>query len=136
MLFGNTYSDWRGKVVELTNEEISWFYSVVNKFKMLPEAESIEIMNRDHDELDGKHKEALGVFYTDDPKNSNADCFITIDNYFIHEQYESIFNGCHTIEEETLESVLAHEIAHKFQFRHCKRHTMLTEKIIAEYNNI
>lgn len=134
--FNNMYTDWNDEYTELTQKEIGWFNSIVEKFKMLPEANGIEITNRNHDELDGKHKEALGIFYTYDPMDSTINCLITIDNYFIHEQYEKIFNNCHTIESETIESVLSHEIAHRFKFRHCKKHTILTQKILNKYNEL
>ncbi len=136
MRFDNTYEDIYGNMVELTEKELNWFYSIVEKFMLLPEAKGLEITNRNHEELSGKSKEALGVFYTDCPNNVNADCFITIDNYFIHEQFECVFNGGFNLSFETLESVISHEIAHRFQFRHCKRHTALTAEILSKYNEM
>ena len=61
---------------------------------------------------------------------------ITIDNYFIHEKYESIFNGGFDIEPETLESVISHEIAHRYKFRHCKAHSRITREILEKYNSL
>lgn len=136
MRFDNRYEDIYGNMVELTSEELKWFHEVVSKFQMLDEAKGIEITNRNHDEFKDKSKEALGVFYTDNPKDSTIDCLITIDNYFIHEQYECVFNGGYDITFETLESVISHEIAHRFQFRHCKRHTRLTAEILNKYNEM
>lgn len=136
MKFNNKYEDIYGNMVDLTAEELKWFYGIVAKFQMLDEAKGIEIVNRNHEELGGKSKEALGEFYTDDPKDENADCFITIDNYFIHEQFEWVFNGKHNLTFDTLENVIAHEIAHRFQFRHCKRHARLTARILAKYNEM
>lgn len=136
MKFNNKYEDIYGNIVDLTAEELNWFYGIVSKFQMLDEAKGIEITNRNHEELSGKSKEALGVFYTDDQKDKNADCFITIDNYFIHEQFEWVFNGKYNLSFETLESVISHEIAHRIQFRHCKRHTRLTAEILEKYNEM
>ncbi len=136
MRFNNRYEDIYGNMVDLTEEELNWFYGIVAKFQMLEEAKGIEIVNRNHEELSGKSREALGQFYTDDPKDEKADCFITIDNYFIHEQFEWVFNGKYNLAFETLENVIAHEIAHRFQFRHCKRHKRLTAEILAKYNEM
>lgn len=134
--FNNMYEDIYGNAAYLTSEELDWFYGIVEKFKILDETKGIEILNRNHEELCGKSKEALGEFYTDDPKDANADCFITIDNYFIHEQFEWIFNGKHNLTFDTLENVISHEIAHRFQFRHCKRHAKLTAEILQKYNEM
>lgn len=136
MKFDNRYEDLYGNMVDLTAEELDWFYDIVAKFQTIEEARGIEITNRNHEELGGKNKEALGEFYTDNPKDENADCFITIDNYFIHEQFECVFHGKHNLTFDTLENVIAHEIAHRFQFRHCKRHTRLTAEILAKYNEM
>ena len=136
MKFNDEYEDIYGNTTQLNSEELDWFYGIVEIFKILDEAKGIEILNRNHEELDGKSKEALGVFYTNDPKGINSDCFITIDNYFIHEQFEWMFSGKHNLSFETLESVIAHEIAHRFQFRHCKRHTRLTSEILGKYNEM
>lgn len=136
MKFNDMYKDIYGNATQLTLDELNWFYGIVAKFQMFDEAKGIEIVNRNHEELDEKNKEALGEFYTDDPKDVNADCFITIDNYFIHEQFEWVFNGKYNLSFETLESVIAHEIAHRFQFRHCKRHTRLTSEILGKYNEM
>lgn len=136
MKFNNKYEDIHGNMVDLTAEELFWFYSIVENFKRMSETNGIEITNRNHEELSGKSKEALGVFYTNNPKDENADCFITIDNYFIHEQFDCVFNGGYNLSFETIESVISHEIAHKFQFRHCKRHTALTTEILKKYNEM
>lgn len=87
-MFDNIYFDFRDRVCELTEAEIEWFYSIVKKFQMLDEVKGINIFNRNHEELDGKERDALGLFYTDRPNDVNAECFITIDNYFIHECFE------------------------------------------------
>lgn len=136
MKFNNKYEDIYGNMVELTTEELSWFYSIVENFKRLPESEGIEITNRNHDEFKDKSKEALGVFYTDCPNDIHAKAMITIDNYFIHEQFECVFNGSYNLSFETLEGTISHEIAHRFQFRHCKRHQRITDEILTKYNEI
>ena len=83
MKFDNRYEDLYGNMVDLTAEELDWFYDIVAKFQTIEEARGIEITNRNHEELGGKNKEALGEFYTDNPKDENADCFITIYFFFI-----------------------------------------------------
>lgn len=134
--FNNKYEDIYGNMVELTADELSWFYSIVENFKKLPEADGIEITNRNHDEFNDKSKESLGVFYTNYPNDIHAKSLITIDNYFIHEQFDCVFNGGYNLSFETLESTISHEIAHRFQFRHCKRHARLTAEILEKYNEI
>lgn len=136
MKFENTYTDFHGNETELTSDELSWFYSVVEKFLKVPETAGLKITNRDHEKMSHRNREALGIFYTDDPENPKANCFITIDNYFIHEKYESVFNGGLDVELETLESVISHEIAHRYKFRHCKTHSRITNEILEKYNSL
>lgn len=136
MKFGNTYTDFYGNETELTVDELHWFFSVVSKFHKLPETDGLEITNRDHEKMSRRNRDALGLFYTSDSESPKADCFITIDNYFIHEKYESIFNGGFDIEPETLESVISHEIAHRYKFRHCKTHSRITKEILEKYNSL
>lgn len=133
MQFDNKYLDFENKESELTESELQWFYSIVNRFYNLPEASGIEIVNRNHEELSGKDKEAYGLFWTVEPNNIKAESFITIDNFFIHEMYDVVFNGAFNCAFETLESCIAHEIAHRFKFRHCKTHSKITSEILEKY---
>lgn len=137
MKFTNIYTDFYGTEISLTPDELTWFFNVVEKFHRLKEADGLEITNRNHEkDFHDKSKDALGIFYTDDPDNRNANCFITIDNYFIHECYDTVFNGFPNISGETLEHCIAHEIAHRFKFRHCKTHRRITEEIMDKYNSL
>lgn len=124
-----SYSDWNGNKVVLTEEEIKWFTKICKK---CTNAIGLNILIEcsDHDQLKGKSKEALGIFWTECVENPlKGNPKITIDNYFIHECYEEVFNNKINISFETLEHVIAHEFAHAYQWRHCKRHTKITEEI-------
>ena len=77
----------------LTEAEIKWFSGICND---CIEATGIKILIEcaDHEKLKGKSKEALGIFYTNNIENPlDGDCKITIDNFFIHECYEEVFNN-------------------------------------------
>lgn len=128
--FDNNYRDFRDRPATLTKEELCYFHDTVALIRVVLGV-SIPIYNRDHErDMDGKHKNALGIFYTDDPKDPAADCFITIDNFFIHECYEEKFKGAWNLSFESLEGAICHEIAHMTQFRHCKRHKALTGELL------
>lgn len=66
MKFDNKYIDFENNETELTEKELEWFYSVVTKFHQLPEATGIVIVNRNHEELSRKNREAYGIFWTTD----------------------------------------------------------------------
>lgn len=131
------YLDLYDNPANLTEAEIKWVCEIC---KDCTEATGIKILIECADhyrEHKGKSKEALGIFHTNNIESPlDGDCKITIDNYFIHECYEEVFNNGHNLNFENLEHVIAHEFAHAFQWRHCKRHTRLTEEIyqkIKEY---
>lgn len=134
-----SYLDLWDNPTELTETEISWFMKICDECKA---ATGINILIECADhyvEYMGKLKEALGILYTDNlesPLDGNSK--ITIDNYFIHECYEEIFNNGFNLNFGDLEHVIAHEFAHCYQWRHCKRHTRITEEIyqkIKEYQD-
>lgn len=136
MNLNTEYLDLWDKPASLTEAEIKWFSGICND---CIEATGIKILIEcaDHEKLKGKSKEALGIFYTNNIENPlDGDCKITIDIFFIHECYEEVFNNGLNLNFEDLEHVIAHEFAHAFQWRHCKRHTQLTEELyqkIKEY---
>lgn len=136
MKFNNKYTDFENNETELTEKELEWFYSVVTKFHQLPEATGIVIVNRNHEELSRKNREAYGIFWTTDPNNTKSESFITIDNFFIHEMYDVVFNGAFNVAFETLEGCIAHEIAHRYKFRHCKTHSNITNEILEKYYSL
>lgn len=77
-------------------------------------------------------QDALGLTWTQDPKNTmgdGVDTYITIDCYFIDECWRHEFQGDYLIAGENLQHVIAHEIAHLSVWRHGKKHTALTEQI-------
>ena len=127
MRFSDTYSDLYGNIVSLTREELDYFHSTAARIQSIL-GTNVPIYNRDHDELKGRRREALGLFYSEDPKDPAAECFITIDNYFIHECFEVEYHGAFRVEPQRLEDVICHELAHREKFRHGKGHTALTQK--------
>ena len=131
-----TYTDLWGMKMCLTDAEIEWFKGVCIQCRKATGI-SIPINGADHAVLKGRSKEALGIFWTDDIENPlNENARITIDNYFIHECYEEVHYGKHNLSFDTLEHVIAHEYAHAYQWRHCKRHTQITEQLYNRIMNI
>lgn len=129
-----TYTDYLERPTELSAEELSWFYGVVEKAKRATGC-TVDIVPFDHDLYAGKSKDALGCCVTTDPKNQLGDgveTYITVDCYFIDECFRSRFFGDILISGDTLEGVLAHEIAHLYVWRHGKRHSALTESLLGK----
>ena len=129
-----TYLDYRNRPTQLTVEELNWFRSVVEKARRATGC-TVDIIPYDHDLYPSKHRDALGCCITEDPTNQlgeGVETYITIDCYFIDETYREAVNGDWTLEDQTLEEVLAHEIAHLTVWRHGKKHTDLSEKLLAQ----
>lgn len=125
-----SYLDLLKNPANLSADEIQWF-SIICKDCIDATGINISIECADHySNFTGKRKEALGIFTTDNIESPlSGNCKITIDNFFIHECYNEIFYGKPNLNFEDLEHVIAHELAHVFQLRHCKRHTRFTEEI-------
>lgn len=126
-----TFTDCYYRPTELTAEEVRWFTEVVERALRIAGVQ-IEIIPYDHDLYEGKHRDALGCCCTLNPKDPLADgagTYITIDCYFIDEKWRERFEGRYTIEKDTLEEVIAHEIAHLYAFRHGKKHSRLTAEL-------
>lgn len=134
-----TYTDLWENPGKLTREEISWFHSVCNDCLVATNISVPVYCENIYDTRKGKAREATGSLYTDKPENpldSDGNTYITVDSAFIHDCYDDKFNGGHSLRFDTLEHVIAHELAHCFQWRHCKKHTRITEGIygkIKEY---
>ena len=127
-----TYSDYLNRPTELTKDELTWFYSIVSKAQQAT-GYNVPIIPYDHDLYDGKHRDALGVCCTTDPKNqlgNGVETYITIDCYFIDECWRHEFQGDYFFETDTLVGVIAHELAHLTIWRHGKKHQDLTESIM------
>ena len=125
-----TYSDYFGKNFSLTDDELSWFHSVVARCKTATGC-AVEIIEYNHDLYTGKSRDALGCCITDNTKDPlQGDTCITIDTWFIHEKWEEEFNDGFSVEKISLVEVIAHEIAHTYQWRHCKRHQRITSKLV------
>lgn len=126
-----TFSDAYNRPTELRPEELRWFEAVVAQARRATGVE-VEIVPYDHELYTGKHRDALGTCTTKNPENPlapDADSYITIDCYFIDEKYRERFEGAYTIEKQTLEEVIAHEIAHLYVWRHGKKHDRLTAEL-------
>lgn len=113
----------------LTEEEVKFFNDTVAKVKYSVNVR-VPIEPMDHEQLTGKSKEALGVCWAEyDEAGKLVPFRITIDEFFIHECFVALEKPYMKIEPQTLEQVIAHEIAHLHQWRHGKKHTALTEHI-------
>lgn len=127
-----TYTDYRDRPTQLTHEELTWFYGIVEKARKATGC-TVDILPYDHDLYTGKSVDALGCCITTDPANQlgeGVETYITIDCYFIDEKYRERICGDFSITPESLEEVLAHEIAHLTVWRHGKKHTALTQKLL------
>ena len=113
----------------LTAEEKAFFEETVAKIKYSVNFRiPVEVM--DHETLKGRHKDALGICWAEDGGNGKPEPFkITIDEYFIHECYATLNEPYMKVIPETLEEVIAHEIAHICYWRHGKKHTERTQYI-------
>ena len=134
-----TYIDLLDNPSELTHDELNWFNNVAGICKAAIGV-NIPIITYDHELLHGSSKEALGIFWTTDAKNPlNDDSFITIDCCTLHERYETKFNNGFDLIFDTLAGIIAHDLAHDFQFRQCKRHSRITAEFlerIHEYEKV
>lgn len=119
--------------MSLSLQEAEFFATIVARFRRAVGVDCpIEPM--DHEQLNGKHKEALGCCWKRiDSENKGAFYLITIDEYFIHECFVALEKPYIAMEPQTLEEVIAHEIAHLSQWRHGKRHNELTACILSKY---
>ena len=113
----------------LTEDEVKFFNDTVARIKYSVNV-NVPIEPMDHEQLTGTNKEALGICWAlDDGTGKPAPYRITIDEFFIHECFVALDEPCMKIIPETLEQVIAHEIAHLRVWRHGKKHTELTERI-------
>ena len=128
-----TYTDCWNRPTELTADELSWFAEIVAKARQATGC-MVPIIPFDHDLYRGKSREALGTCTTTDPENQlgeGVETYITIDCYFIDECWRHEFKGDFQIAGETLQEVIAHEIAHLTVWRHGKKHSALTADILS-----
>lgn len=124
MKYTTTYTDEYGRLCWLKPLELAYFQAAVD-LVLAATGISIQVEARDHDLVPG-HENALGIFY----RTTEDLTWITVDTYFIHERYRWEAEGRHTIEQETLVSVLCHELAHIRYARHTRHHAALTAHYI------
>ena len=131
-----TFTDYLDRPTKLSAAELAWFQSVVDRARSAVGVD-VEIIPFDHDLYRGKSKNALGCCCTrnaEDPLAADADSYITIDCFFIDEKYKERFEGGWDLSFSSLEEVIAHEIAHLYVWRHGKKHTDLTKRILEKIN--
>jgi len=122
-------SGQEGSKASLTEEENKFFKETVARVKRCVNV-SVPIKVMDHDQLEGKHRKALGICWAKDDGAGNFVPYqITIDDFFVHECYVGLDDPSMKLEPESLEEVIAHEIAHLRYWRHGKKHTELTRHI-------
>lgn len=114
----------------MTQQE--YFDSTVEKvLKSIGCTMDISITMLDHDTLDKKQREALGLCW----KTNDYNYKITIDEFFVSECYkyfiEDKFWSTWELVGETLEEVICHELAHISQWNHCKKHRAITQELLA-----
>lgn len=119
------YTDYKDNEIALTDDEIKYFKATAEK-ALYKTGINIPVYPSNHERLNGKHSEALGIHWKSiDGKQE----FITIDTFFIHDCYRTEVEGWkYNIEEETLIGCICHELAHIKYRRHTKYHTALTEE--------
>lgn len=130
-----TYTDFNGCPARLTDEELSWFSEIVERAKRVT-GYTIPIISYDHElHADKNSRNALGICHTSNPQNplsNGAETWITIDCYFIDECWRHEQKGDFLLAGETLEEVIAHEIAHLTAWRHGKKHSATMSKILEQ----
>jgi len=93
---------------------------------------NISITIMDHDTLRGKAKQALGICYEIEEYKYR----ITIDEFFVEECYKyfelDTFSTWVLGSGWTLEHVICHELAHTQVWRHGKKHTELTNRLLSK----
>lgn len=129
-----TYTDYADRVRRLTDEEIEWFEeNVRNVLDIL--GTSIEVYVRDHERV---NCDATACYcYTVAPVE--FDEFITIDAYVVHDLYQiatdthkRYLSAVYSGDEESITTIICHELAHRKYHRHDKRHRRLTDALIAK----
>jgi len=125
----------KDKPSTLTAEEREFFEKTVVSVKCsVPVDVPIEAM--DHSVLPKKYKEAFGNCWAREYKDGRRIPYlITIDEFFIHECFVALEKPYLKLESETLEDVIAHEIAHLRYWRHGKKHTAWTKYILGLIEN-
>ena len=125
------YSEWNGKEVALTEEELVWFHSVADKCKAATGC-TIPITAFNNELcFDRDGKEALGTCWTDNPDNPlDGETTITVDTWFIHEKYRNKIGELPMLTDATLESVICHEIAHLYVWEHGEDHDRKTQELL------
>lgn len=125
------YSEWNGKEVALTEEELAWFHSVADKCKAATGC-TVPITTFNNELcFDRDGKEALGTCWTNNPDNPlDGETTITVDTWFIHEKYRNKIGELPMLTDATLESVICHEIAHLYVWEHGEDHDRKTQELM------
>jgi hypothetical protein len=119
---GRSFTDEYNRPATLTESEVQYFDSTVKKV-LSATGFDIPVFTADHDKLEGKHRDALGVHVK---AFDGSEEFIMVDCYFVHESYRAAFEGAYDLNGISLLEVLCHEVAHIKYSRHSKYHAALT----------
>lgn len=117
----------------LTQDELNYFNETVERIKYSVNV-NVPILPLNYDIFKGKQRNALGSCWSENSDEKKPIC-ITIDEFFIQECFAAIEHPYMKLEPETLEQVIAHEIAHIHVWRHGKKHTALTNHICGLIEN-
>jgi len=120
----------------MKSEYINYFNEKISMIKNIIKID-VPIYPADHEQIKG-HEKALGICYGYKNDNGKMDVEkITIDDYFIEENYEAEINGkwwmLHFVG-QNLVDVVCHEIAHIYEWRHGKKHKEITQCLIELVN--
>ena len=133
MEFDNYYLGAHRCRVALSEDELVYFRFVVGSvINILGIA--VDVRNLDHWRAFREHDTkapAFGILHVKNPQKPWDDCFITIDNLFIHNCYVANLTGFCCVENTSLEEVLCHQIAHIAVYRDCKHHKELSNMLVA-----
>jgi hypothetical protein len=124
------YKDDNGDIKYLTNEELEYFYNLINKFRMVFEIDRI-IIPFNFDYYNKSVKEAVHGNKRIAGACGEETGEIRISSKLIHDNFEKIKNNS-DLQCMNIIHVICHELAHLKIFNHNKEHQRLT----SNYYNI
>lgn len=126
------WSDWDGKRIPLTAEEVAWFREMAAGYLMAAGV-NVPVYIRDFDRLRADNR-SVGMCVTENPDDIMAGHpFILIDAYHIHEHWLNVQKDFPLVGGFALGNTIAHEIAHLTYWDHSPAHGKLTVQIMDAY---
>jgi hypothetical protein len=126
----------------LNNEQQLYFDNIVNSIKIRLNI-NIPIVAYNHQTCTNKKfHNTVGMSWG---KEHNKVYKITIDESYIIENWEYSMrveerrrNGIYAphLENEQIKETICHEIAHIYQWRHCKKHTQITKELLRQIRDL